>query len=176
MDKPAMKTKYENQNVLCRGLMESRHSCEPAQLCWLSWDSQENAWTGASWKPELVLQGQRGVWDVVNSEFCFLLHRQCFMHLKPMNPTEDIYNSHIRAGGWWEGAGRSSWAGGSCQVIRGKQATRRREIQCPHCRARVTAVMAELFPLALCPPNHLLDFCVKIPGLKPMRKASKQPP
>lgn len=46
MDKPAMKTKYGNQNLLCRGLRESRHSCEPAWLCWLSQDSQENAWIG----------------------------------------------------------------------------------------------------------------------------------
>lgn len=81
MDKPATKTKYENQKLLCRGLMESRHSCEPAWLCWLSWDSQENAWIEVSWKPELVLPGQRGVWGIVSSEFCFLLCRQHFMHL-----------------------------------------------------------------------------------------------
>lgn len=65
--------------------MESRHSCEPAQLRWLSRDSQEN-WGKLE---------ARAAADVVNSEFCFLLHRQRFMHLKPMNPTEDIYNSLI---------------------------------------------------------------------------------
>lgn len=33
MDKPATETKYGNQNLPRRGLTESRHSCEPAELC-----------------------------------------------------------------------------------------------------------------------------------------------
>lgn len=89
MGKPAMKTKSETQTLLCKGLLESRHS---------------SAGFPGIHSRTLAL-GQAGsqswcCWGRAGSghgepEFCFLLHRQCFMHLKPVNPTADIYNSHM---------------------------------------------------------------------------------